>query len=86
MFRVQLSDEAKRFYVEAERSLARKLARCFLRLEQEPHRSSNIKPLKGKWKGYYRFRVGDHRVVYQVDDDAQVVTVATIAHRREAYR
>lgn len=35
---------------------------------------------------YYRVRVGDLRVVYQVDDDHAVVLVLVIAHRRDVYR
>ena len=34
----------------------------------------------------YRVRVGDYRIVYAVDDDARLVIVARIAHRREVYR
>jgi mRNA interferase RelE/StbE len=30
--------------------------------------------------------VGDHRIVYAILDDEQVVIVARIAHRREVYR
>jgi mRNA interferase RelE/StbE len=34
----------------------------------------------------YRIRVGTYRILYQVDDNASVVTIARIRHRREAYR
>jgi mRNA interferase RelE/StbE len=34
----------------------------------------------------YRVRVGDHRIVYVVDDAERLVIVARIAHRREVYR
>jgi mRNA interferase RelE/StbE len=34
----------------------------------------------------YRVRIGDHRVVYAVDDTKRLVIVARIAHRREVYR
>lgn len=34
----------------------------------------------------FRIRVGDHRVVYAVDDTERLVIVARIAHRREVYR
>jgi mRNA interferase RelE/StbE len=86
MFRVELSRDAERFFAEAERSLARKLARCFRQLEQEPRRHRNITPLKGDLAGLFRFRVGDYRVIYAIDDQRQVVEVSKIAHRREAYR
>jgi hypothetical protein len=37
MFEVVLSPEAKAFFAAADKPLARKLSRCFLQLEREPH-------------------------------------------------
>ena len=34
----------------------------------------------------YRVRQGSQRVLYEVDDEAQVVTVVKIGHRRDVYR
>jgi mRNA interferase RelE/StbE len=34
----------------------------------------------------YRIRVGDYRIVFRIDDDAQEVLVARIKHRRDVYR
>ena len=36
--------------------------------------------------GELRIRVGDYRVIYEVNDAALVVLVITIGHRREVYR
>ena len=33
-----------------------------------------------------RLRVGDYRVIYEVDDDRQMVTVFQVGHRRDVYR
>ncbi|TAL36803.1 MAG: type II toxin-antitoxin system RelE/ParE family toxin [Spirochaetes bacterium] len=33
----------------------------------------------------YRIRIGDYRVIYQIDDDARVVTVMHVRHRKDAY-
>jgi mRNA-degrading endonuclease RelE of RelBE toxin-antitoxin system len=30
--------------------------------------------------------VGDHHILYQIDDDVQMVTIVRVKHRREAYR
>ena len=35
---------------------------------------------------HYRIRVGDYRVIYQVEDTAGVVIVYHVRHRKEAYR
>jgi mRNA interferase RelE/StbE len=85
MYRVRLSPQAERFYREADRPLAKKLAKCFGQLQRDPRGHNNITPLKGKFAGFNRYRVGDYRVVFAIDDAAQTVNVALIAHRRNAY-
>jgi mRNA interferase RelE/StbE len=85
MFDVILSPEASEFYESADPPLARKLARCFSQLERDPRRHNNIKRLTGKFAGYYRYRVGDWRVVYRIVDDAKQVQVLSSAHRRDVY-
>lgn len=34
----------------------------------------------------FRIRVGDYRVIYEVETDAKEITVHHVRHRREAYR
>ncbi len=34
----------------------------------------------------WRIRVGNYRILYEVDDEASIITVWRIAHRREVYR
>jgi mRNA interferase RelE/StbE len=44
------------------------------------------KPLKGVFKGLFRYRVGAHRVIYAVDHAERRVIVLHIKHRKDAYR
>jgi mRNA interferase RelE/StbE len=85
MYEVVLSAEAEEIFASAEKVLAKKIARCFKQLEQNPCYHPNIKSLKGNLTGYYRYRIGDYRVTYQVNDDTNQVVVSTIAHRSEVY-
>jgi len=34
----------------------------------------------------HRIRIGDHRVLYRVDDDSKRVYIYRIKHRKDAYR
>jgi mRNA interferase RelE/StbE len=85
MFEVTLSPEARAFFAEADPPLARKLGRCFAQLEHDPKRHNNIKRLTGEFAGRSRYRVGDWRVIYTVDDPSHRVNVLLIAHRSEVY-
>jgi mRNA interferase RelE/StbE len=55
-----------------------------LSLRDDPH-PHGVRRLVGALEGW-RIRVGDYRILYQIDDDAQTVTVVRVKHRREAYR
>jgi mRNA interferase RelE/StbE len=55
-----------------------------LALRDDP-RPSGVRRLSGSMQGW-RIRVGDYRIVYQIDDDAHAVTIVRVKHRREAYR
>lgn len=48
-------------------------------------RPPGCKKLAGQ-PGLYRVRVGDWRIVYEIDDSRRIVLVAIVAHRREVYR
>ena len=37
-------------------------------LRREPHFSPNIKRLKGEFSDFYRYRIGDYRLFYSIDE------------------
>jgi len=48
-------------------------------------RPRGAKTLSGE-EGLLRLRVGDHRIIYQVEDHTLTVLILKIGHRREVYR
>jgi mRNA interferase RelE/StbE len=43
-------------------------------------------PLKGIFKGLFRYRYGMYRVIYAVDMAEKKIIVLHVKHRKEAYR
>lgn len=43
-------------------------------------------PLKGSLSGFFRFRVGDWRIIYDINPPEKIITVHKIGHRREIYK
>jgi len=85
MYEIVINREAQDFFEEASASLQKKLDRCFHTIKTYPRYHPNIKPLKGELAGYYRYRVGDYRVVYSINEEKQQIIVIVIAHRRQVY-
>jgi mRNA interferase RelE/StbE len=43
-------------------------------------------PLKGDRLGFWRYRIGNYRVLCEIQDEKVIVLVLTIGHRRQIYR
>jgi mRNA interferase RelE/StbE len=43
------------------------------------------KPLQYSLKGLRRLRVGDYRIIFQIDEENKGVLIVKIGHRREVY-
>ncbi len=82
-YRVELGPVRKALR-DLDATARRRVLAALVKLEEDP-RHAGAKKLHGA--GYlWRVRVGDLRAVYHVDDDASLVLVLRIAHRREVYR
>ncbi len=75
----------------AERDLKRISVRQFHRIiseikslstEARPRGCRKISGSENDW----RIRIGDYRVVYEIDDKEKVVRIMRVKHRRDVYR
>ena len=53
-----------------------------LQKEPLPHQSIKLSGMEN----LYRLRIGDYRIIYEVDPEAELVTIHYIRHRRDVYR
>lgn len=44
------------------------------------------KALKGNLKNQWRYRVGDYRILCEIEDDKLIILVINVDHRREIYK
>ena len=78
------------FLAKAERQLAdlpspiRRCVQAAIDGLSENPRPSGVKKLR-KSENLYRVRVGAYRVIYLIKDEAVIVVVVSIGHRREVY-
>ncbi len=43
------------------------------------------KPLKGNLKEYWRYKIGDYRVIADIKDDEILIIIIEIGHRKNIY-
>ena len=68
---------------DADRRIRRQLETVIANLD-DPRQVGG--PLMGKLKGYWRYRIGDYRVLCDIRDAQLIVLVIEVGHRREVYR
>jgi mRNA interferase RelE/StbE len=44
------------------------------------------KPLKGNLKEYWRYRVGEYRIIADIQDANITIVIVNIGHRRQVYK
>jgi mRNA interferase RelE/StbE len=75
--------DLKKLGPDAQRTILRYL-RERIATGADPRRFGHA--LTGDKKGFWRYRVGDYRIVASIEDTRFVVLVVTVGHRREVYR
>lgn len=85
-YKVTFVPAAARQLRKFARNTQERLVRAIERLAEDP-RPVGCETMSGPER-FLRIRVGDYRVVYQVNDDARSleVVIVRVGHRREVYR
>lgn len=85
-YRVRVSPQAQKQIRRLDHEAARRI-RAFLeeRLVHLKHPRQVGSPLKSEER-LWRYRVGDYRIIVEIQDDHLVVLVVDLGHRREIYR
>lgn len=82
-YHVDLSRRAAKALDALEKTPRRRVMAVIDQLATEPRPSGCVK-LSGR--SQWRVRVGDYRVLYEIHDDALLVLVIEVGHRRNIYR
>ena len=83
-YRVELKLSAIKALAAIPNPHRRRIANAIDGLAQQPRPAGCTKLIGAE--AAYRIRVGDYRIVYQIQDRVLVVYVIRIAHRKDVYR
>lgn len=83
-YEIQWKQSAERDLRSIDRQQIPRIIKTIESLAVNPFPTQCIK-LQGTER-LYRIRVGDYRVIYQVDTETKIVVIYYIHHRKKAYR
>jgi mRNA interferase RelE/StbE len=83
-YQLRYTTEAAENLSDLDKSVARRIINKLEWLAENAKEYSH-ESLSSNWAGYYRIRVGDYRVIYQLDPETQQMEIAKVGHRRDVY-
>lgn len=83
-WRVELSRQAARTFRRLPPPERRRIERAIDALTQNPRPSGKlVKTIQGTRDAFLRYRVGNHRILYEIIDADRTVLILSILHRTD---
>lgn len=83
-WQIKLTPQAEKDLSKIDRQNARRITR-FLHERVIPDPRSVGKALKGQLREFWRYRVGDYRILAKIEDGQLLVLVMEVGHRKKIY-
>ena len=83
---IEVSEKAFRALRKMDKQTARRIRNELSEIAKLEDPMSRGKALTGNLAGVWRYRVGDYRILCDINDGRLVILVVDVAHRREVYK
>ena len=83
-YEITFARSARKEFQALPSSVAERVLKKVESLSSEP-RPAGCRKLRGP-TNLWRLRVGEYRVVYDIDDDNRIIDIVIVRHRSDAYR
>lgn len=79
--------KALKVYLALPDWLQERIARAetVLLASPDPSRAPGVKALRRSRRGQFRLRIGDWRMIFEIDRPTESITVVRLGHRRDVY-
>ncbi|MFC1480436.1 type II toxin-antitoxin system RelE/ParE family toxin [Candidatus Omnitrophota bacterium] len=82
-YTILIAPRAKKQIDELPPKIKEKIANAIEGLSLEPFLG---KPLKAQLKGFYSYRVGNYRIIYDLVKHQLIIEIIKVMHRKDVYR
>ena len=83
-YQIKFKSSAAKEFIKLPSHIKERIREAVNQLTENP-RPSGVVKLKGDER-LFRIRIGDYRIVYEIDDSAKLVRVTRVRHRKDVYR
>ncbi|MFH1336303.1 MAG: type II toxin-antitoxin system RelE/ParE family toxin [Candidatus Zixiibacteriota bacterium] len=85
-YRVVVHQRAVRHLKRLPKAQKQRIKQSLKELEGGISDRADVKSMMGEWKGYYRIRIGDIRIIFWIDRKLKTIYVDHIGARGNVYK
>ena len=85
-WRIEIDKDVQREMKKLDKQVAKRITDKLREVSQLDDPRSMGKGLTGNLAGLWRYRVGDYRIICDIEDGVLLILVVDVAHRREVYK
>lgn len=86
VWKIELSSGAEKALGKLGAAEAKRIAQGLRAIAELDDPRQRGKAMVGNYAGYWRYRLGDYRVIARIEDGRMIIVVIAVGHRREVYR
>ena len=84
MYEILIEQRAEKNLLKIPRAIVERIIKHIICLRDNPRLYGTRKIIGNK--DDWRMRIGDYRVVYEIQDDNKIIRIFRIKHRKDAYK
>jgi mRNA interferase RelE/StbE len=85
MYKIRFSEKAEKAFLKLDGSIKKKIIEFFDQKNILSNPKSFGKSLLYNYKGNWRYRVGDYRIICRIEEKELLVLVIDVGHRKNIY-
>jgi mRNA interferase RelE/StbE len=83
---ISFKNKASKAFSRLDNTIKRRIVSLLDDIAQMENPRHQGKALTGKYKGLWRYRVGDYRLICKIQDNEVTILVLNIGHRKKIYK
>ena len=83
---MSLTKKHKNEFTKLDKPIQKQIDKFLLKLAKSANPRQFGEALKGNMQAFWRYRVGDYRLICDIEDKVLTVLVVRVQHRKEVYK
>ena len=85
-YKIEFEEQAFAEFSKLDGSVKKQIQKYIDKIAERANPRTLGEPLQENLAAYWKYRVGDYRLVAEIQDDKFIVLMLAIAHRRKVYK